>query len=201
MEQRVILFIDHQNVYKCARETFFDKYTSHFTAGQFDPVAMAELLCTRAPDGFTRRVEQVRVYTGQPDGTKDSKGYGASRKQYQFWRDCGAEVIARPLRYPPNYPKDRPEEKGVDVKLAIDFIALAMDGAYDVGIIASTDTDLVPAIDFVVQRYSANRRAEVTAWTGSRRNPRLSSKLKPIWCHWLNRSDYDQIEDTTNYTL
>ncbi len=85
--------------------------------------------------------------------------------------------------------------------LAIDFISLAIDDQYDVGIIASADTDLIPAIDFVIQRYPKSRHPEVAAWSGREyRNPRLNSKLKAISCHWLKRADYDAIADRTNYT-
>ncbi len=49
------------------------------------------------------------------------------------------------------YQKSR--EKGVDVKMAVDLIAGALDKKYDVGIIVSSDTDLVPAIDWVRRRF------------------------------------------------
>jgi len=200
IEQRVILFIDNQNMYKGSRQAFFD-HPTHFIEGQFDPVSMGELICTRPPPGFARTLTQVRVYTGQPDSTKDPNGYGASRRQYSYWRDRGAEVIRRPLRYPPNYPNAKPEEKGIDVMLAIDFISMAIDGQYDVGVIASTDTDFIPAIDFVIQRYRESCRPEVTAWCArEHRNSRLSSDFKSIWCHWLKRADYDSIADPTDYT-
>ncbi len=162
---------------------------------------MGEFICGRPPPGVTRHLDRVRVYTGQPDSTKQPKGYGASRKQYQFWRRRGVEVVSRPLRYPRDFPAERPHEKGVDVALAIDFIRLAIEGAYDVGFIASTDTDLIPAIDFVIERYQGAPKVEVTAWTGAGRRPRLSSAIRPIWCHWLNRDDYDAIHDFTDYTL
>ena len=37
-------------------------------------------------------------------------------------------------------------EKGVDVKLAVDLLVGAYDDLYDVAIIVSSDTDLIPAI-------------------------------------------------------
>jgi len=47
---------------------------------------------------------------------------------------------------------ERSREKGIDVKIATDLIAGAVDDKYDVGIIVSSDTDLVPAIDWVRKR-------------------------------------------------
>jgi hypothetical protein len=87
-----------------------------------------------------------------------------------------------------------------DVQLAIDFVTGAIDGDYDVGVIASTDTDLVPAVDFVLTRIAGIRAVEVVAWVDpGGYGPRLQSKVRPVWCHYLKRADYDRIADATNY--
>src|SRR5258706_6001606 len=41
------------------------------------------------------------------------------------------------------------EEKGVDTLIATDMIRLAWEGAYDVGVLATSDSDLVPAVQFL----------------------------------------------------
>lgn len=46
----------------------------------------------------------------------------------------------------------RSREKGIDVKIAVDLMAGAIDNKYDTAIIISSDTDLVPAIDWVRNR-------------------------------------------------
>lgn len=46
----------------------------------------------------------------------------------------------------------RLREKGIDVKLAVDLMTGAIDNKYDIAIVISSDTDLVPAIDWVVKR-------------------------------------------------
>ncbi|MBI2278993.1 MAG: NYN domain-containing protein [Candidatus Brennerbacteria bacterium] len=43
-------------------------------------------------------------------------------------------------------------EKGIDVKLATDLIVGAVDDQYDTALIVSSDTDLIPAIDWVRSR-------------------------------------------------
>jgi len=43
-------------------------------------------------------------------------------------------------------------EKGIDVKIATDLIVGAIDNKYDVAVIISSDTDLVPAIDWIRNR-------------------------------------------------
>ncbi|MFA4937431.1 MAG: NYN domain-containing protein [Patescibacteria group bacterium] len=44
-------------------------------------------------------------------------------------------------------------EKGIDVKIATDIIVGAIDNQFDTIIIVSSDTDLVPAIDWIRNRY------------------------------------------------
>jgi len=48
---------------------------------------------------------------------------------------------------------ERPREKGIDVKMAVDLISGAVDNLYDTAILVSSDTDLVPAIEFVRNKY------------------------------------------------
>lgn len=47
---------------------------------------------------------------------------------------------------------ERLREKGIDVKLATDLIVGAVDNQYDTAIIVSSDSDLMPAIDWVRHR-------------------------------------------------
>lgn len=46
----------------------------------------------------------------------------------------------------------RSREKGIDVKLAVDLLVGAFDDKYDTAIIVSSDSDLVPAVDWVRKR-------------------------------------------------
>ena len=81
-------------------------------------------------------------------------------------------MITQGLRYPPTWPTDPAQEKGIDVALAIDFVRLAITGAYDVGVMMSTDTDLLPALRFVYDHDLGVIHAAVAAWgipTDSRR--------------------------------
>jgi len=103
------------------------------------------------------------------------------------------------LRYPPTFPAQRPEEKGVDVALAIDFIARALENVYDVGVIFSTDTDLKPALEFVHHRFTGTKTVEVAAWRSETSRPRLSIEGAKIWCHFFWPPDFNALADTTDY--
>ena len=110
-------------------------------------------------------------------------------------------VVQRPLRYPKAWPAEKAQEKGVDVALAVDFVVMAVTRSYEVGILVSTDTDLVPALEAVV-RLGGNRgpRAEVAAWTSSRSAPRLRIAGANLWCHYLRVDDSLGMLDPTDYT-
>lgn len=93
---------------------------------------------------------------------------------------------------------EKPQEKGIDVALAIDFVVLALQDKYDVGILMSSDTDLRPALETVISLSS--KKVEVTAWKGKRPNKRLQLPENNIWCHWLNLEAYKTCEDPHNYS-
>ncbi|MYC85244.1 MAG: NYN domain-containing protein [Acidimicrobiia bacterium] len=163
MADRVVLFVDYQNVYMAARQAFdpSPRAIPHWE-GQVDPLVLGQLLVTRSP--FDRALTGVRMYRGLPDSTKDPKGYGACMRQIATWsRPEEVQVVARPLRYPYGWPSTRQEAKGIDVSIAVDFVLMAARGDYDVGILMSADTDLKPALEAVVSLGAA--RVEVAAWS------------------------------------
>jgi uncharacterized LabA/DUF88 family protein len=144
-------------------------------------------------------LKQVRIYSGIPSATRDPRKYSAYRRQEPHWKKQGVEVVSRPLRYPYNWPKLPAEQKGVDVSLAVDFVVLAIEGTFDVGVIASTDTDLRPAIEFVAGRRGLP--VEVCSWRTASFRKELPVPGIRIWCHRLAKSDYDQVADDTDYNL
>lgn len=201
MANRVAVFIDAQNVYRGARRCFFTGQAPS-RAGQIAPVALGRLLCSRSnphqPSSTTRTLTQVRIYTGRPDSSLDPRTYGAHRRQCVAWERAGATVIARTLRYPRDWPEERAEEKGIDVQLAIDFVAGAFDDEYDTGIICSTDTDLLPALEFVATRYP-RKHVETAAWRSRRKWSELRLRNPATWCHRLALADHEAVRDPVDY--
>ena len=199
MPQRVILYIDAQNVYRGARDCFGVGGGLAHVQGQIDPMAVARLICERAPEGEERAVSQVRVYSGRPESGKQPQAYAAHMRQCAAWERAGVTVITRTLRYFSDFPSVKPREKGVDVQLAIDFVAGAIDNRYDVGIIFSTDSDLRPALELVAQRFNGQPRAESAAWGAPRANRAIFCADPRTWCHYLTADDYRMVQDTTDY--
>ena len=190
-----------QNTYRGSRESFYNN-AGPSVNGQFDPAQLGTLIESRGgPDGAICALKEVRAYTGRPEAVKDPKTYAAHMKQCAKWQRDDVTVIHRGLRYPRSWPTQRAQEKGIDTALAIDFVTMAFDGLYDVGVIMSTDTDLLPALEFVRTRFAGQRHVAVAAWRSPHSRRRLSIPGSNIWCHWLNRDDYDSVADLTNYNL
>jgi hypothetical protein len=154
-----MVFVDYQNLFKGAREAFGYKqegYAGHY--GNFRPYSLGRLLVR---DGG-RSLLEVRVYTGVPTPKSDPKGNKFMQRRIAAWVGDMPDKVGlfpRPLRYPP--PQGR--EKGVDVELAIDLVRLGLDDAFDVAVVASADTDLVPALEFVAQRCEG-KQVETATW-------------------------------------
>jgi uncharacterized LabA/DUF88 family protein len=199
---RVTVFLDYQNVYMGAREAFHS-YGSPPRDRQVDPSRLGELLVSRGSQ-FDRELLDVRVYRGQPDSQRDPRGYAANDRQCRHWETFPkATVTTRTLLYARNWPSEPAREKGIDVQLAVDLVAGAVRGNYEVAILMSTDTDLKPALEFVRDLHGAPYpRCEVAAWSSPRgHSRRLSIPGRQIWCHWLDAADYQAVADRTNYAL
>lgn len=67
---------------------------------------------------------------------------------YKKIQQCGIhEIVIHTFR-----------EKGIDVKIATDLVAAALDNKYDTAILVSSDTDLVPMIDWI--RFKLKKKIE-----------------------------------------
>lgn len=205
-ESRVTVFIDSQNLFRGARRAFFDDERTVGSAqdGQFDPIALGHLLAARRTGGRDgRSLQQVRIYSGVPDAYLDPKGYAAKTRQCDGWEQRGAVVTRRPLQYPPRWPRNndgrRPTEKGIDVALAVDLVRLGQSGSYDVAIVCSADTDLIPAIVDVLT--NTNAIVEVAGWREGSYGQRIVIPDCDLFCHWLYRDNYEAVHDSTDYNL
>jgi hypothetical protein len=194
---RVIVFIDYQNVFSTARNVFHPDETIRTPQdGHISPVAVSELLVVRRQRPSV--LHEVRVYRGLPNATKEPGASAANNRQADAWsRDPRVNVFRRPLRYPSNWPTNSAQEKGIDVALAVDLVWLGSQAAYDVAILFSRDTDLVPALEAVISIPSPRLHVEVASWTGSSRLRFPDTNLP--WCHTLRQEDYDDVKDRTNY--
>lgn len=204
---RVVVFIDYQNAYRSARDVYHDHNIDPHWYGQVNPQLLGEHLAQDSP--FNRQLHQVRVYRGLPASDRDRKGYSACRKQVAAWNQLpNVHVTTRPLQYPTGWPNnclpgEKPNEKGIDVQLALDMAVMAHRREYEVGILMSLDTDLRPALELVsdMTRAWGSPRIEVAAYSmPGQLNRRLSLSGRQIYCHWINEQTYNSIRDNTSYS-
>lgn len=207
MPDRLRVFIDYQNAYMRAREAFGDESTKYdYTFGQIYPRRLGVLLRQRAEEaGKLRTLDQVRVYRGEPDAQRNPTGQAACQRQLRFWSaQQSVEVFTRPLNYrATRWANNKPvewevREKGIDVMLAVDMVMGAIRDEYDVAILMSADTDLLPAAEAVID---AGKWIEFAAWrpdVGYASHLRIDGRR--TWCHHLQRKDFERLADPTDYT-
>ncbi len=139
--KRAVVFIDGQNLFHATREAF------GYTYPNYDVQALAQRLC--AAQGW--QLEQTRFYTGIPDSADNAFWHSFWERKLRVISWQGVHVYSRPLRYR-NKTVRLPdgteftflagEEKGIDVRIALDVIRVAHRNELDVAMVLSQDQDL-----------------------------------------------------------
>jgi NYN domain len=197
---RVGVFIDYQNCYNEARRAFHDPDNDPGEYGHFSPRGLADLMVGMAKG---RVLSYAGVYVGLPNPRLDPRTSSARTKQIAAWSKTGITVVARPIRYPQGWPNvaEKPQEKGVDVKLAIDALMMSITRQFEVIVIASLDSDLKPLLESLLRlRPRVGLEAiEVIAWEGRSYRLRLPGEALPE--RELTTAAYHTIQDVTDYTI
>ncbi|GBE16674.1 NYN domain protein [bacterium BMS3Abin15] len=172
-KERVQIFIDGGNFYHLALK----KIGTNEVGFSFEDFA-SFLANNREIVNLGRRyyIGTVREQEGDP---RSKKAMSKQTKLFTILKSTGWEIKTSKLRFRTeriridnrviNYQELQKKgikevvirtkrEKGIDVKLATDLIVGAVDDKYDVAIIVSSDSDLVPAIDWV--RARKNKKVE-----------------------------------------
>lgn len=201
--QRVVVFLDYQNVYNGARRAFGSE-GDPAVFGQVHPMKLGYSLASRPVHGRPgpRTLSGVRIYRGRPDPRKEPGSYAAHMRQCQAWEAMGATVIPRQLRYPHDWPTSKAEEKGVDVHLAVDMIMMALRKELDVAILFSADTDLRPVLESYCDFPAEDApKIEVAAWTSASARRQLSIPGHSVWCHRLDQAAFEPVRDRRDYNI
>lgn len=153
--KRTFAFFDGQNLFYAAKEAFGYSYPN------YDPRLLAETICRT--QGW--RLSEVHFYTGVPLATdKPDWNYFWTAKM-AVMGTRGIHTFSRPLRYrhqtvtQPNGSTTVAQvgqEKGVDVRIALDIVRFALENLYDVALIFSQDQDLSEAVQDV-RKISMNQ--------------------------------------------
>ncbi|WLD13660.1 NYN domain-containing protein [Planctellipticum variicoloris] len=197
--KRAIAFFDGQNLFYAA------KYAFGYTWPNYNPRLLAQSVCTAK--GW--QLQETRFYTGFPNPQDDAFwNHFWTAKLAQMGRE-GIRTYSRHLKYR-NQTVMLPgggsttvlvgSEKGIDVRLALDIVAVARDGTCDVALIFSQDQDLSEVADEVraISVQQARWIKLACAFPTSPTYPNTRGIHKTEWVR-LDRAAYDACLDTRDY--
>jgi uncharacterized LabA/DUF88 family protein len=197
--KRTVAFVDGQNLFHSAKAAF------GYTYPNFDIKKLATFVCTH--QGW--QSSEVRFYTGVPDVSDNAHwNHFWTAKGAQMGRQ-GVHVFTRPLRYRNKHIKLPDgsvhtfldgDEKGIDVRLALDVIRLGHARAYDVELIFSQDQDLSEVAEEIrtISQEQGRWLKIASAFPFSPTVRRARGIDRTDWFR-IDRSLYDRCLDTRDY--
>ena len=146
--KRTIAFFDGQNLFYAVKKAF------GYTWPNYDPLALANTICSLR--GWA--LGQTCFYTGLPTVRDDPFWNSFWTAKLASMGKRGIHTFSRHLKYrnqTVRFPGSGTttvlvgQEKGIDVRIALDVVRLARENQYDVAIIFSQDQDLSEVADEV----------------------------------------------------
>ena len=197
--KRAIAFIDGQNLFHHARSVFNYNYPN------YDVQKLAQAVC--ASHGWN--LERVQFYTGVPSPTDNAFWNGFWSNKLAMMGRRGVVVFSRPLVYR-NKTVQVPgfgahtvltgEEKGIDVRLALDALDAAHRNQFDVALIFSQDQDLSELGSLI--RQVANLQNRWIKIASAFPDGSTASNRRGInrtdWCP-IDKATYDACIDPRDY--
>ena len=193
---KAFVYVDGQNLYYAAKAAF------GYAIPNYDVRKLSQEVC-RA-NRWT--LDDIHFYTGIPSARQNARWHDFWAARMRVMHGDGIKVVSRPLRYRTVCENGRqlviPEEKGIDVRLAIDATKSMMSGACDVVIIFSQDQDLAEIakeahhIQAVAGRHIIV--ASVYPYGENSTNPYGINRAK--WIK-IDRETYDKCLDERDYFL
>jgi uncharacterized LabA/DUF88 family protein len=199
--KRAIAFLDGQNLFYAAKYAFGHSWPN------YDPRKLAEAIC-RAK-GW--QLAKVCFYTGMPTVDDDPIWHHFWTAKLAQMGRIGIQTFFRPLKYR-NQTVRLPgggvttvlvgNEKGVDVRLALDVVAAVRNGACDVALIFSQDQDLSEVAD-EVRAISEQENRWIKVACAFPASPTYANKRDINRTDWIriDRATYDACVDPRDYRL
>jgi uncharacterized LabA/DUF88 family protein len=155
-------FFDGQNLYQHAKDAFGHHHPN------YDPLKLHAAVCTER--GWQPNL--VKFYTGIPSVEESAMWSAYWSNRVLAMKRAGIVVTTRPLRYRKQEAYDEngalktitvPQEKGVDVRLALDVVKAARRRQFDVAVIYSQDQDLCEVVEEIKEIANEQGRRIVVA--------------------------------------
>ena len=197
--KRAIVFIDGQNLFHAVKEAF------GYTYPNYDVPCLARQICSAK--GW--QLKEIRFYTGIPDVSDNPFwNYFWTAKLASMGRRS-VKVFSRPLRYRNQTIRLENgsvrsilvgQEKGIDVRIALDIVRSIRLNQCDVAVVFSQDQDLSEvAEDVRIIAHEQKRWAKIASvYPNSPTAKNRRGINKTDWIP-LDRSTYDMCIDRRDY--
>jgi uncharacterized LabA/DUF88 family protein len=155
--KNAMAFFDGQNLYRHAKEAFGHHHPN------YDPVKLHKAVC--AAHGWHPTL--TRFYTGVPSQSESPLWASYWSNRVIALKRAGVHVTTRPIRYRKEIVIGEngqekvvttPQEKGIDVRLALDLVSLARKRRFDVAVVFSQDQDLQEVVQEIADISSEQAR-------------------------------------------
>jgi uncharacterized LabA/DUF88 family protein len=205
--KNVMAFFDGQNLFQHAMEAF-----GHFHPN-YDPVKLHKAVC----EANKWRPTLTRFYTGVPSQIEDKMWAAYWSNRVLALKRMGVAVTTRPLRYrraqvldqngdpilgPDGKPKviTTPQEKGIDVRLALDLVSAARTKQYDIALVFSQDQDLQEVVQEIADiSKEQDRWLRVACAFPSGSNASSERGINKTDWFRMDREFYDKCLDPRDY--
>lgn len=195
---RVGFVIDYQNMHLTAHNLFTPNLNKR--ASLLHPLDLAQVVLSRRGQFFKEQVTQfkitqVRVFRGLPSNRQEPEKYAQNLSQKSEWskdRRVRIEYLELKYRTKQGLP---PQEKGIDVLTALNFVEMAQSGEFELVVLMTHDTDLQPALRMA--NLSSGVRIETAGWTGLNK---LRLKEQKLFHTYLTVGDFKNSIDQKDYS-
>ena len=196
--QRVHVFVDGQNLYHAAKEAF------NYTYPNYDIHALSNAVCRT--QGWTPT--RISFYTGVPSARDDARWNTFWGKKFIGMGRRGINIFHRELRYREQTVRIGTtrvtgivgQEKGIDVRIAVDIIRGALENRYDMALVFSQDQDLSEVADEIRLIARQNKRPIAMA-SALPVGPGTKNDRGVNHTQWIkiDRATYDACLDPNDY--
>ncbi len=197
--KRTVVFFDGQNLFHHARAAFGCKYPD------YSPLALAHCVCKQK--GFN--LQEVRFYTGVPEEAEEPRWNRFWAAKLLAMNREGIVTFSRTLRYRKRtirssdgteVTKRIGEEKGIDIRIALDIVRMTRQNVLDVALLFSQDQDFSEVADEVrALSREQNRWIKIaSAFPVGRSASNHRGINKTDWIE-IDRAMYDACRDRRDY--
>ncbi len=197
--KRTYVFVDGQNLFHAVKDAF------GYTYPNYDVKRLSEAVCSAR--GLS--IEKIFFYTGVPEASDDEKWNSFWNAKLANMGRTGINTFSRALRYR-NQNVKLPDgsvfttlvaqEKGIDVRIALDIVRFAREGFYDVALVFSQDQDLSEVAD-EIKSISKDQKRWIKVACAYPVSPTYSNRRGINGTEWvkIDRETYNSCIDMRRY--